>query len=109
MEMTDRRFLNITIVLLLIAVNAALDASSDWVHSFLEPSLTLRAIVLDWMGIVALALLFGAPLIMLLWNRLIVPTFSLKPITYFKALVLMAIGSWIGGWQVRGLEDRGCG
>ncbi len=87
----------IWLAVLLLAIAALIEGSSDWIDHGLPPSLTLPEILRDTLGMFALCLVIGVPITMVCWNKLLAPVFHVKRIGYVHGLILVAAASWIAG------------
>ena len=81
--------------LLALILACFIEASSDWITAQRDPSLTLRGIAIETVGILFLGLAIAVPITMFFWNRLLAPIFQMPRVTYVHALVITAAVNWM--------------
>ena len=93
-QVTGKKILGAVLALVIACL---IEASSDWVDSLVQPHLTIGAIVIDAVGLLAVGLILGVPVAMLFWNKLVAPVFEVRKIRYLHGLIIVTVIYWIGG------------
>lgn len=83
--------------LLALILGCFIEASSDWLATHTDPSLTLGAIAIDTVVFFIVGLVIGVPITMFFWNRLLAPIFQIPRVKYVHALVIISAVYWING------------
>lgn len=75
-------------VMVALSLAALIEASTDWLKSQTEPSLTVESIMKDAVGLLLVGFIIAVPLTMLFWNKLVAPVFDVRKIKYVHGLVI---------------------
>ena len=83
--------------LVALFIGCFFEASWDFLKAQTPPSMTLDAILMDTVMILAVGLVLGIPVTMLFWNRLVAPIFEVRKIRYVHGLVVATVLYWLSG------------